>query len=299
MTDTATKSAIVVGVDGSQSSTDAVRWAARECARHKAPLRLVHGYFLPAPANREEILETPEIRRAFQEQARRWLVEAEEAALAVAPGIAVDTDLRMDGPIPTLIAESAHARLVVLGSRGLGGFSGLLVGSTSSALAAHGHSPVVVVRGPAFEEGPVVVGVDGSPASEAAIAFAFETASTHGASLTAMLAWSDFLVDSMYHTAPSALDWDAIGKDYERLLAERLAGWQEKYPDVAVERVVVRDRPAHALLRLAETARLVVVGSRGRGGFAGMLLGSTSQALVHHCPCPVAVVRNPEAGRRT
>jgi len=245
------------------------------------------------------VLESPEIRAAFQEQARRWLVEAQGTALAAAPGIAVETDLRMDGPIPTLIAESAHARLVVLGSRGLGGFNGLLVGSTSSALAAHGHSPVVVVHGPAFEEGPVVVGVDGSPTSEAAIAFAFEAASTRGASLTAVLAWSDFIVDSMYHTAPAALDWAAIEQDYERLLAERLAGWQEKFPDVAVERVVIRERAVHALLRLAETARLVVVGSRGRGGFAGMLLGSTSQALVHHSPCPVAVVRTQDNETRT
>jgi nucleotide-binding universal stress UspA family protein len=282
---------IVVGVDGSTSALDAVRWAAEECARHRVPLRLVHGYLLPTRGYPEIILTGNEVRQAMENQARQWLAEAAEAARAAAPEVAVDTALVVDGPVPLLIGQSREARLVVLGSQGLGGFTGLLVGSTAVALAAHGKCPVVVVRGTVVAGGPVVVGVDGSPASEAAIAFAFEAASTRGAPLTAVLTWTDFLVDSAYDEARLAIDWAQVEEAELRLLAQRLAGWQEKFPDVHVDRLVLRDRPVRALLRLAEQAQLLVVGSRGHGGFTGMLLGSTSQALVYHSPCPIAVVR--------
>lgn len=283
---------IVVGVDGSACALTAVRWAAQECVRHRVPLRLVHGYLLPTGGGHQEIVVAGhEIRRAIEGQARHWLDEAETAARAVAPEVGVRTAMVLEGQVPLLIEESRHARLVVLGSQGLGGFTGLLVGSTAVALTAHGLCPVVVVKGTAVEEGPVVVGVDGSPASEAAIGFAFEAASTRDAPLTAVMAWTDFLVDSAYDTPRLAIDWSQVQEDEHMLLAERLAGWQEKYPDVHVDRVVLRDRPVRALLRLSEKAQLLVVGSRGHGGFAGMLLGSTSQALVYHSPCPLAVVR--------
>jgi nucleotide-binding universal stress UspA family protein len=282
---------VVVGIDGSASALDAVVWAADECARHRVPLLLVHCYYLPTRGYPEIITTGHEFLAALAEQGGRWLTEAESAARAAAPGVAVETRLRQAPPVPHLIEESAHARMVVLGSRGLGGFTGVLVGSTAVALAAHAHSPVVVVRGEPVVDGPVVVGVDGSPASEAAIAFAFDAASVRGAPLTAVLSWTDVLVESAFQATRFSMDWAAVEDEQRRLLAERMAGWQEKYPDVPVERVVVRDRPVRALVRIAEHARLVVVGSRGHGGFAGMLLGSTSQALVHHAPCPVAVVR--------
>ncbi|WP_189226392.1 universal stress protein, partial [Saccharothrix coeruleofusca] len=133
------------------------------------------------------------------------------------------------------------------------------------------------------QDGAVVVGVDGSPVSEQAVAFAFEQASSRAAPLTALIAWTDL--------PTGGVDWARVEQERRRLLAERLAGWQEKYPDVRVTRVVVRDRPVRALLAAARGARLLVVGSRGAGGFQGMLLGSTSQALVSHAPCPLAVVR--------
>jgi nucleotide-binding universal stress UspA family protein len=186
--------------------------------------------------------------------------------------------------------------MVVLGSRGLGGFTGLLVGSTAVSLAAYGQCPVAVVRGrtladPPPGSGPVVVGVDGSPTSEGAIEVAFDEASFRGVGLVAVHTWSDVTVGSAFDIAAVSLDWQAVETDEQRLLAERLAGWQEKYPDVRVHRVVTRDRPVRSLLAQAGNAQLLVVGSRGRGGFAGMVLGSTSQALLHHAPCPVLVVR--------
>ncbi|WNV84780.1 universal stress protein [Umezawaea sp. Da 62-37] len=282
---------IVVGVDGSATALDAVVWAAEDCARRHMPLRLVHCYILPTGGYPELIVDGQGFAATLEQQGRHYLDEAEATALTAAPGVTVETQLLLTPPIPQLIEESKHARTVVLGSRGLGGFSGILIGSIAVALAAHGHCPTVVIRGTTTVDGPVVVGVDGSPASEAAIAFAFDAASVLEAPLTAVLSWTDALVDSAFQATRFTMAELADEEGQTRLLAERLAGWQEKYPDVSVDRVVVRDRPAIALLRLADHARLLVVGSRGRGGFTGMLLGSTSQALVHHAPCPVAVVR--------
>ncbi|MDF3048967.1 MAG: universal stress protein [Pseudonocardia sp.] len=135
---------------------------------------------------------------------------------------------------------------------------------------------------------PVVVGVDGSPTSEAAAAFAFEAASLRGVPRVAVHVSRDLSVDP--RMAP-LMDWDAVESDEREVLAERLADWLEKYPDVPVRRLVVRDRPARTLVEESGRAQLVVVGSRGRGGFRGLLLGSVSQALLHHAHCPVAVVR--------
>jgi nucleotide-binding universal stress UspA family protein len=133
---------------------------------------------------------------------------------------------------------------------------------------------------------PVVVGIDGSPASEAATAFAFEEASRRGVELVAVHAWSDFAALEL-----PGIDWSDVEKQAEEALAERLAGWQERYPDVTIQRVVVADRPAHQLLAWSESAQLTVVGSHGRGGFAGMLLGSVSSAVAESARMPVIVAR--------
>ncbi|MDX8141421.1 universal stress protein [Lentzea sp. NBC_00516] len=282
---------VVVGVDGSSSALFAVKWAAAECARHHAPLRLVHAYSLPLRGYPEIILTGQEIRRAIEEQAGGWLSDAAAVARGVASEVEITTELRCDGVITMLIEESRNARLMVLGSQGLGNITGLLVGSTAIAMASHGKCPLVVVRGTEFPTGPVVVGVDGSPTSEAALAFAFETASMRDAPLTVVMCWHDFMIESAYTASRFTVDWGQVEEAEQRLLAERLAGFQDKYPDVQVHRVVVRDRPVRALMRYGSEAQLLVVGSHGHGGFAGMLLGSTSQALVYNSPCPLAIVR--------
>jgi nucleotide-binding universal stress UspA family protein len=227
------------------------------------------------------------------QKARDEVAAAAVAAAGVVPGLAVEQEVVTGFPVPVLSAEATRARLVVLGDRGLGGFTGLLVGSVAVALSAHAPCPVVVVRGPTPGappplEGPVVVGIDGSPTSEAALAFAFEAADLRGVPLLAVHTWTDYQIES---TMVAVLEGDAIDADEHRLLAERLAGWGEKYPDVRVQRLVTRYRPARTLLEQSAHAQLVVVGSRGRGGFAGMLLGSVSHAMLHHAGCPVAVVR--------
>lgn len=285
-----THHAVLAGVDGSASAEHAVTWAAEEAARLRAPLDLVHACAVVPVHSRIALPRS--FHEALADQGREWLDRAADLAKEAALGVAVCTRLRAGFAVETLLAEAESARLLVLGTRGLGGFTGLLVGSTAVALAAHGSCPVVVVRGdnvpPA--EGPVVVGVDGSPAGEGAIRFAFDAASRRGAPLVALHTWSDVTVRDMWTAAMPELDWEVLETKERELLAERLAGWQENYPDVAVRRVVTTSRPARSLIEESRRAGVVVVGSRGRGGVRGMLLGSTSQALLHHSHCPVAVV---------
>jgi nucleotide-binding universal stress UspA family protein len=287
---------VVVGVDGSKSALAAVRWAAREAVRRRLPLRLVHAFSWPNTRH----IGDPGLGFDYQEvllrAAREQVSAAVDAAAVTAPGVEIDQQMEAGYPIPMLQAESRYAQLLVLGHRGLGGVTGLLLGSVTDALAACAACPVVVVRGAAPLDTsaslPVVVGVDGTPNSEAAIAFAFDAADARRVPLVAVHTWRDSLVDPALETL---LDWNAIEADEQEVLAERLVGWGEKYPNVQVQRIVTRDRTARRLLEQAHGAQLVIVGSRGHGTFSGLMLGSVSHALLHHAPCPVAVVR-PEPG---
>lgn len=288
---------IVVGVDGSDSARNAALWAADEAAARQVPLRLVHAVvtspfaYTGGPAIPQSYFD------AMGNDGRRQLIEVEKAIRHAHPNLTVEADLQMADPVPMLIAESDNARLVVLGSRGLGGFTGIVVGSTAIALVAHAHCPVAVIRERAAADtvqtdGPVVVGVDGSPASESALAMAFDEASVRGAELVAVHTWIELPSDQAYAYAHQFFDnWAALETREEEVLAERLAGWQEKYPDVTVRRVVTRDPPVRGLLDRAAHAQLLVVGSRGHGGIRGMALGSTSQALIYHATCPLLIVR--------
>jgi nucleotide-binding universal stress UspA family protein len=279
---------VVVGVDGSDEALRAVRFGAVEASRRRAPLRLVHafGWVVERAVGQPALGER--YRDLLLEQARRFVAVAAGVAAGEAPGIEVEQQVVIGFPIEVLADESRRAQLLVVGDRGLTRFEGLLAGSVSVALAAHGDCPVVVVRGaePGDPEQvrPVVVGIDGTPTSEAAIAFAFEEASARRAPLVAVHTWG----------IPPAGDPTAravAGTVAHEVLAQRLAGWTEKYPDVRVRRVVLQDRPVHALVREAHHGQLLVVGSRGRGRIPGMVLGSVAHALVHRAPCPVAVVR--------
>lgn len=281
---------IVVGVDGSESALDAVRWAAGEAARRGLGLRLVHVYGTPVgfPGG---LLEPDAVRDALRKQGRTWLDEAWQAAREVTDALKPSLVLTAASVVPAMVKESRSASAVVLGTRGLGGFTGLMIGSSAVLLAGRAHCPMVVVRGAEAATGPVVVGVDGLPTSEEAVAFAFAEASLHDVDLVAVHAWSDSVADTVLLGRPEPPDFEPAQQRAYETLGERLAGWQEKYPDVHVRREVVREHPSAALLRHAHGARLVVVGTRGRGGFTGLVLGSTGQHLLHHAPCPVAVVR--------
>jgi len=293
---TNTMGPIVVGVDGSDSARHAARWAAVEAAHRQLPLRLVQAVKLPMVPYRGGVMDQGYFD-GMAEFGRQQLTEVQAELAGVHPDLEIHIEVVVADPVATLVAESETAHLLVLGSRGLGGFTGILVGSTAVALVAHGHCPVAVIRGRTPDGippagGPVVVGLDGSPASEAAVAIAFEEASLRGAGLVAVHVWSEYQSDNAYAYARQfVMDWDAIDTREREVLAERLAGWQEKYPDVVVQRVVTRDRPIRALLEHTADAQLLVVGSRGHGGFTGMLLGSTSQALIYHATCPLLVAR--------
>ncbi|MDG3009454.1 universal stress protein [Rhodococcus sp. D2-41] len=285
---------VVVGVDGSDTSKAAVAWAAQSAALRDAPLQLVSAMAVPV-AYAGGIGVPQSFFDAQQEEATRVLEEATKIAIETAGEgkLTVLTERRNGSAIAGMLDWSEHARAIVLGSRGLGEVSGGLLGSVTSSVATHAACPVVVIReaAPVSATAPVVVGVDGTRNSEPAIEAAFEEASFRGAPLTAVHSWSDFPVVNPFG-AEDEIPWDQIETAEQAALSESLAGMQERFPDVAVTRVVVKDRPVQALFDAATDAQLVVVGSRGRGGFRGMLLGSTSRALLHSVDVPLMIVRD-------
>jgi nucleotide-binding universal stress UspA family protein len=293
---TGSTSALVVGVDGSANALTAARWAARLARERKLGLRLVHALpELPPPYPRADPTFA-QIQEAVGARGHRFLAEARDVAAKVAPGIEAETVLRPERPADALLAERDGARMIVLGTPGLRPLGRVLLGSVSVALAAHAPCPVALVRTHAGDdeppaEGPVVVGVDGTPVSEEAVAVAFEEASWRGARLIAVHCWHEAFLAAVFEEGRWTMDSSAVEAHEHELLAQRLAGWQEKYPDVVVDRVVLPGRPAERLLDLADRAQLLVVGSRGRGGFSGLALGSTSQALMSYALCPVVVAR--------
>jgi nucleotide-binding universal stress UspA family protein len=282
---------VVVGVDGSTSASQAVRWAAAEAARRKTALVIVHSCMV-VPVHAPHVAGSSEAYAdAVFDHGRALLAEATTLATETAPQIEVTAELVSGGAAEQLVGRSASAQLVVLGSRGLGGFTGLLVGSIAVAVTTHAHCPTVVVRAPSSDAGaPVVVGLDGSPSSDAALAFAFEAAALRGVALHAVRTWWDLTAETAWQRGLTATNLASIEAAEQRVLAEQLASCAAPYPDVSVRQTLTRDRPAHTLVQQSANAQLVVVGTRGRGGFRGLLLGSTSQALVHHAHCPVAVV---------
>ncbi|MFD2463374.1 universal stress protein, partial [Amycolatopsis samaneae] len=254
---------ILVGTDGSAGAERAVVWAARTAAIHGDVLRIVSAaniaglYYGGGLAVGESMLD--DLRKASEGFVR----QAEGTALSVRPGLRVEGRTWAEAPVPLLIEQSRNARMLVMGSAGRGQFLSTVLGSTISAVVGHAHCPVAVVRGRGVAEevpvdGPVVVGIDGSPISERALAIAFEEASLRNAPLVALHAWSDVVYESTRGTARLLPQWESLRDDEERLLAERLAGWQEKYPGVEIRRDLRLDRPRHALLELSGRARLVV-----------------------------------------
>jgi nucleotide-binding universal stress UspA family protein len=280
---------IVVGVDGSAASKAAIDWAARDAAMRNLSLTLVHVASGLGPA----WPQTPPpvgLGEWQQRHCRELLADAVgivDTATGGAHTIPTNTETYYSATIPTLVDMSKEAEMIVVGRRGAGAF-GPLLGSVSSALVHHAHCPVAVIHDeatPTPPQGDVLVGIDGSPASELATAIAFDEASRRHVNLVALHAWSDTALEF------PDVDWAMMKASEDQVLAERLAGWQERYPDVMVHRDVVCDRPARQLVERSEAAQLVVVGSHGRGGFAGMLLGSVSTAVVQAVRTPVIVAR--------
>jgi nucleotide-binding universal stress UspA family protein len=291
------KYGIIAGVDGSPASNAAVCWAARDAVIRHVPLTLVH-VVNPGASPWAQAALLDEFTVWQENEGRRILADALKIARDTATdksGIPIESELKFSATVPTLVDLSKEAELMVVGTYGRGALARGLLGSVSSGLLRHAQCPVAVIRDeeprmPHPAQAPVLVGIDGSPASELATAIAFDEASRRQVGLIALHAWSDREIFEL-----PGLDWSAVKAEEERLLAEGLCGWEERYPDVTVHRLLVCDRPARVLVETSQTAQLVVVGSHGRGGFAGMLLGSVSNAVVQSIRMPVIVARPSEA----
>ncbi|HWS93279.1 MAG TPA: universal stress protein [Mycobacterium sp.] len=282
---------IVVAVDGSPASNAAVRWAARDAAMRNIPLTVVHAVVTPT-ATWPPVPYPESLAVRLEDEGKKDVLHAikiAEDAIPTDRKVTIERELVYSAPVPALLKMSDEAEMIVVGSSGRGLLARGVLGSVSSTVVRHASCPVAVIRDeelPDPQHAPVVVGIDGSAASELATAIAFDEASRRGVDLIALHAWIDVVASEL-----PELDWPAMEAQAERSLAESLAGWQERYPDVTVHRLVVRDRPAQQLAEMAESAQLVVVGSHGRGGLTGMLLGSVSNAVLHSVRIPVIVAR--------
>ena len=292
MSKSTTKYGILVAVDGSAESDAAVRWATYEAVIRDEHVTLMH--VVPPVVVSWPVAPVQATITEWQEDNARHVIEQAQktfrASLGESEPPALHTDVRYSGIVTTLVNASKEAQMIVVGSRGMGALGRLVLGSVSSGLVHHAHCPVAVVHADEAQEpdhtSPVLLGIDGSPASEAATALAFDEASRRGVDLVALHAWSDVGVFPIL-----GMDWREYEDQGHEVLGERLAGWQEQYPDVGVRRRVVCDQPARWLLDESQQAQLVVVGSHGRGGFAGMRLGSVSTAVAEAAKAPVIVVR--------
>lgn len=277
---------IVVAADGSSAATAAVEWAADDAARKGLPLRVVHAvdrlpYDIP-------LYPIPDMPDHLALSGHQILEQAGQVARDRQPGIQVTTEMADGDPVRVLRRQAAQAGELVVGSRGLGGFAGMLLGSVSAHVAGYVTVPVVVVRpGPTAVHGEVVAGVDGSGGSETALTYAFEEARLRGSRLRAVYAWQ---IPVHAYTPEVSVNPDEAEHAHREYARGVLAAWQERYPEVKVELDTVRAHPVTALIEASRRADLLVVGSRGRGAI-GALVGSVSRGVLHHAHCPVAVVR--------
>ncbi|MER7706037.1 universal stress protein [Kitasatospora sp. NPDC097605] len=294
--------AVLAGVDGSPESTAAAHWAAEEALRRGAPLRLLHAW--PWLTDGRAAFADPE---DLPVAAQRMLAAVAEDVQARHPGLTVRTDVVLDAAVDGMVAAAEDAGLLVLGSRGLGGFTGLLLGSVSMAVAARAAVPVVVVRpteptepaeaadtaadapgeAPAVPE--VVVGVDATAPDDAVLDFAFREAALRGARIRAVHGWDLPPAFAVVGFLPSGVEMAQLQAAEEKSLAAALAAHRERHPEVEVVQQV-RLGAARTLVEDSAGAGLVVVGRRRRPLDLGPRLGRVAHAVLHHAQAPVAVV---------
>lgn len=287
-----TPTQIVVGYDGSPDATAALDWSIREAGSRHCGIRLVYcapdlrAYDGAATAMAgTPVLTLPP--QSEQDSPLGTAVQAVEAA-----GVPVESVATVGSTAGVLVEHSRAASMVVLGSRGHGALASAILGSTVAHVASHAHCPVIVAQARGVTDGPVVVGVDGSQESEEVIGWAIDHASRHGLPLQLLHAYAIPVYPGVVPYVPPEEITRSTAEFEARLVAEALAGWREQYPDVEVQATVQHGRPGPPLVAATSRASLTVVGSRGRGAFLGVLLGSTSQSLLQHAVGSVAVIRH-------
>jgi len=270
--------AIVVGTAGIDSGNTAVAWAAREARLRRRALHIVH-VLEWNPAEARDAGNDTYVERVWG-SSTATTAAATRCARDIAPEVDVTADTVIGHPAERLLELARDAELLVVGHRGRGGFAGLRLGSVGQRVAAHAACPVAVVRGLPAADGPVVAGVDDSPAADTVLETAFTTAAARAAGLTIVRSFAA----------------ERDGAEHV-LVRDQLAPWREKFPDVPVETLLTQEGVARALVGASSSAQLVVVGSRGRGAIRGALLGSTGLHLLQHAGCPVLVAHS-YAGNR-
>jgi nucleotide-binding universal stress UspA family protein len=284
---------VVVGVDASQAALDAARFAADEARRRRVPLRIVHVLSWPLDSL---VLPAMDLDVGGQLRLGAEAVGQRAADLVGAEDLEVQVSVETGDPVTVLRDASEEAQLIVLGGRGIGGIAGLLLGSTAQGLVAHSHCPVVVLPDASgatvSERRSVVVGLETGDADAPVLEFAVGAATDRGTDLVAVHAWQNAVLETAFRSRGPLADWAGFAVDEQLALSEALAGWRDKAPDVVIREVVVRDRPARALVAAGLTAELLVVGHRRR-----LALGSTTHAVLHRATCPVAVVPLARADR--
>lgn len=278
---------IVVGVDGSVPSTAAVEWAAEDAALRDAELRLV--YVREPWAEENPFHRSSDMRESLLRHYQEVLEQAAARARERAPRVTVTTELLAGEVVDELRDQAARADELVLGSRGMGGFAGMILGSVGLGLAGRVDRPVVIIRRPVQSvSGEIVVGIDGSPQADAALAYAFEEARLRDARVNAVHVWQ------VPAAAPYGVAYPGLLDDVRDAAVDtarrQLAPWRDKYPTVEVVETIVSGHPTPVLAEASRTADLVVVGSHGRGMIGSVLLGSVSHGLLHRAHSPVAVV---------
>lgn len=285
---------ITVGVDGTPESSAAAAWAAREAVRRALPLRVVHAWQWQSAVDGTALAADRDTQLHW---AKDLVRETRETLTARHPGLTTTAEVLDGSPVESLVAEAALSELLVLGSRGHGAIVGFLLGSVGQQVLAGAARPVVLVRSDDAPSGEaagreIVVGQQGSPDdSAAALGFAFRTAAARGATVRAVRAWT---LPPVFAYSPGSLRLaDEAGglEPYEKkALAEALQPWREKFPDVPVTEHVEIGSASQVLLSVTGGAQLAVVGRRAQRRAVGSRIGSVAHALVHHAPCPVAVV---------
>lgn len=284
---------VVVGFDGSEGAQRALAYAAWEATRRSVPLRMIYGY-QPVALYGPGLVYASNVELTLT-WARDMLTGAADKTRAELPGLEVSEAVIAGGPAATLLGQSQDASLLVVGSRGRGGFAAMLMGSVCAQVAAHATTPVVIVRAAAdpdgpYDNGPILVGVDGSEGAQDALEFAFEQAAARNVPLFAVYVWGVLPKNNLGPISDGYYDSQQAQDEAERLLSEALAGWRSRYPDVEVDTLATHSfGTVETLVQLGSHAGMIVVGPRGRGGFAALLLGSTADGVVRHADRTVAI----------